>query len=160
MSFDRKRYEEAKRLRESGLTFKAIGISLGVSGSRARQMYKSQLTYEHRCAMEAENPRPKAWHHGLSYSTVDELKRIGVNSKEECMILAADNLTILHRRVVLQNLRGDSSEELLLSTVNEVRIWLGISKYVPPTRVASPAQLERAKRLLERHGWRVVPPKI
>ena len=41
------RYKKVKCLRESGLTYKAIGQQMGFGAERARQLYKKALRMEH-----------------------------------------------------------------------------------------------------------------
>lgn len=93
-----------------------------------------------------------------------ELERKGFKCRDACMALAADELTIWHRNVALPGWEEDkdawrwSQKKLTLAVVNEVRAWLGVAPYVPKQRAASAAELDRARRLLERNGWRVEPP--
>lgn len=162
------RYEEAKRLRDTGLTLKATGALLGVSGPRVRDMLATLERRERGRAFEAENPRTPPWHEGLKHRTVYELERAGFDSRDACMTLAAKELTMWRGAVALpgweeykQSWRWKWCEKrLTLAMVNEVRTWLGAAPYVPVARVASAAELERARRLLERNGWRVEPPNV
>ena len=87
---DWKRYEEAKRLRDTGLTLKATGAVLGVSGGRVREMLAVLERRERSRAWEADNPRPKPWWHGLAHRTKYELERAGFDSRESCAAFAAD----------------------------------------------------------------------
>jgi hypothetical protein len=144
---DWKRYDEAKSLRDAGLTLKEVGAALGVSGSRAREMLETVARRERQLAEEAEDPSLVPWWRGLKNHTVGQLELRGFDSRDACMALAADDLTTYLRE-----------KRLSLAIVNEVRGWLGVAPYVPIPRVASTAELERARRLLERHGWRVEPP--
>jgi len=165
---DWKRYEEAKRLRDTGLTLKATGALLGVSGNRVRDMLGTLERRDRQIAREAEDPSLVPWWRGLQLRTHYELKQRGFDSREACMALAADELTIWRGAVALPGWEEDkeawrwkwSKRKLKLAMVNEVRAWLGVAPYVLGQRVASAAELDRARRLLERNGWRVEPPNL
>lgn len=159
------RYENAKKLRDAGMTFKAVGVELCVSVERARQMVAAQERRERRIAVEAENPSLVPWHRGLKYGTRYELERRGFTSKEDCGILCGDDLEVYRRSVALPGWQPcekweweRNDKRLSFALVNEVRAWLGAELFVPPQRKATDAELERAKRLLERHGYKVESP--
>jgi hypothetical protein len=160
---DWKRYEEAKRLRDTGLTLKATGAALGVSGARVRDMLATLERRERRRAWEAENPRPKPWWQGLAHRTKYELERAGFDSRESCSEFAADELTIWRGAAVFKD--SDDADwwrwtqkRFPLSMVNEIRAWLGCQPYAKAPKATTAAELERARKLLERNGWRVEPP--
>lgn len=162
---DWKRYEEAKRLRDSGLTFKAVGEALGVGADRARDLVKAQERREAYLAYRAEHPRKPEWFDGLTAKTAERLKRCDLNSREDCMALASDDLQMWSGSVALPGWEEDrgvlwkwSDKKLSIAVVNEVRAWLGVSPFVPRQREATAAELERAKRLLEHHGYKVESP--
>jgi hypothetical protein len=162
---DQNRYEEARRLRNTGLTLKAVGAALGVSGERVRSMLNSLEREERRSAKEAADPSLIPWNRGLEHATYLKLYRARFESREECMALASNDLTPSWRGYVRipgwvkhKNYCTDGELVLPLALVNEVRAWLGAVPLIPTTRIASAKELERARRLLERHGWTVLPP--
>lgn len=159
------RYEKAKQLRDAGMTLKSVGAELGVSAGRAGQMVAEQEHRERMIAVEAENPSLVPWHRGLKDRTRYELERRGFTSKEDCRLLCGDEIEAYRRTVALPGWPpcekwelGHSDKLLSLAMVNEVRAWLGAEPYVPPQRKATAAGLDRAKRLLERHGYKVESP--
>lgn len=162
---DWKRYEEAKRLRDTGLTLKATGAVLGVSGGRVREMLTALERRERSRAWEADNPRPKPWWHGLAHRTKYELERAGFDSRESCEVFAADDLTMWRGAVVFKD--SDDADwwrwthkRFKLSMANEIRAWLGCQPFAKAPKATSAAELERARKLLERNGWRVEPPNV
>jgi hypothetical protein len=165
MKKDWTRYEEAKRLRDSGMTFKAIGISLGVGMQRAREIVEKQERRERALAAERDNPSPIPWHRGLAYGMKYKLEIRGFRSKEDCEILCSDDLVVYRRSVALPGWEPCegwewkcSEKRLSFAEVNEVRAWLGASPFVPPQRIVSEAAIERAKKLLERNGYKIEFP--
>ena len=161
-----KKYEEAKNLRDTGLTLKAIGAVLGVSGARVGEMLSTLKRREDHASWEAEDKSRIPWHRGLKINTYWILNSRGFDSRESCVALAADDLTMWRGSVALPGWEADkdswaySKRKLKLKIVNEVRAWLGVKPYVPGRRVASDKELERARMLLERHGWSVYPPNV
>jgi len=160
------RYERAKQLRDTGMTFKAVGSELGVCAARAREMVKTLEWHKQREEYEKANPSSVPWHRGLKWGTRRELERRGFGSKEDCQRLCRDDLEWYRRAVALPGWQPcdslwrwkRSDYRLDLSLVNEVRAWLGVEPFVPPKppqRVATASELNRAKPLLERHGYRV-----
>lgn len=159
------RYEEAKRLRDSGMTFKAVGEALGVSAARARDLVRGQENRAAYLAYREANPKAPDWFAGLSANTARRLKECGFNSREDCHFLAADDLQMWRGSVVLPGWEEDrsvlwkwSDRKLSIAVVNEVRAWLGAEPFVPQQRKVTEAELQRAKRMLERHGYKVEPP--
>lgn len=63
------RYEEAKSLRESGLTLKQVGEALGVSAGRAKQMLEDLRRHAGQVAREKEDTRLVKWGQNLNPST-------------------------------------------------------------------------------------------
>lgn len=160
---DWSRYEEAKRLRDSGLSLDAIGAELGVGASRVREMLKFLARKEREEAWRAENPVSPRWHDGLKLSIRLELERKGFNSREACVVFAADELKTWHGVVVFQDCDYEdwwrySDKRFPIAVVNEIRAWLGVPPYVKPPKVTTAAEIERARKLLEENGWRVEPP--
>jgi hypothetical protein len=167
---DWKRHEEAKRLRSNGMTLKAVGETLGVSVGRVRHMLseldrKNKMdAYAIEKAKSDAELASRSWWGGLSSRTSWYLERVGIKSRDDCIAFAGDDLILYRGTVVLPALKEDRRDwsmrdsRLSLEMVNEIRAWLGVHPYVPPDRVASAAEINRAKRLLEQHGWRVDPP--
>ena len=161
------KHEEAKRLRDSGMTFKAIGAEIGVNYRHVGSMLKRLAIRNEYIAEGLEYPESKpTWWDGLDSRIAYELQDRGFYSREACMFFAGDEFTLYRGSVVLpgwdqeKNSFGYSDKKITLSKVNKVRAWLGVNPYVPGPRLASDAELDRARRLLERHGWRVEPPPI
>lgn len=71
-----KRRFEAYKLREQGLTFKDVGLKMGVHGSRARDLY---------CSALMRIKYGPSWDAGLSVRASNVLNNFGVNSKEEAL---------------------------------------------------------------------------
>ena len=157
---DWKRYEEAKRLRDTGLTFKAVGAALGVGVERARQMVASYARREEQLARWKENP---PWWEGLTGQTGRKLEWAGFDSRESCAAFAADELQMWRGAVVFKD-RDEANwwrwtrKRFTLAMTNEIRAWLGVKPYAKPQKATSAQELERARKLLERNGWRVEPP--
>ena len=153
-----KRHEEARRLRDSGMTLKAVGEEIGLSDSRVWTMLV-QLEIRDRLG----EPPPK-WHEGLKQRTINHLERAGINSREDCLPLTSENLTVWRKSIALHGWEEDrldwrwSRKKLPLDVVNDVRAWLGFPPYIPKPRIASQIEINHARRLLERHGWRVERP--
>lgn len=164
------RHEDAKRLRSNGMTLKAVGETLGVSVERIRQMLSELDRKNKKDAYAIKKAKSDAelasrnWWGGLSSRTSWHLERVGIKSRDDCIAFAGDDLILYRGTVVLPALKEDKKEwpmrdsRLSLEMVNEIRAWLGVQPYVPPDRVAGAAEINRAKSLLERHGWRVEPP--
>jgi hypothetical protein len=152
MKKDWKRHEEAKRLRDSGMTLKAVGAVLGVGAERVRNMLGD---IERRDRVLATNP----WWAGLEPRTVNALLSRGIDSCEACAPLAANDLKFDLGSVWFK-LPDGRREYLSLLQINAVRAWLGVAPYVPPDRsIGLKERMERARRLLERNGYRVAPPE-
>jgi len=106
-----------------------------------------------------------AWYRGLQPSTYRELIEKGFNSRADCTALAADELKTYKRAIALPGWEKTkrcwsySEKRLSLRLVNEVRVWLGVAPYAIPSRIPNNAEIQRARRLLEQHGWQVIPPK-
>lgn len=171
MALDWKRYEKAKQLRDSGATYRAIGAELGVGPARAKQLVDGQERKLKRLAAEAADPSLISWHRGLKNNTAWRLEQGGINSREACQILCRDDLVVYKGIVRLPGWTEPPHprdpkpwscyyKELSIKMVNEVREWLGVKPFTPPPKQATSADLDRALRLLERHGYKVEPPQI
>ena len=159
------RYDKAKSLKDTGLTTKSIAAEMGVSVTRVRHMLALVSRRDEIAAIHAEHPSPPKWWEGLDVRTANLLVKNGFDNRSACMVFASDNLTIWRGSAVFQC--GDDSEDwwrwshkrFPLSKVNEIRVWLGVGQVgKPKAKPASAAELERARRLLERHGWHVSQP--
>ena len=169
-TIDWERHEDAKRLRSNGMTLKAVGETLGVSVGRVRQMLFDLDRKNQKDAYAIEQAKidaelaSRSWWCGLSSKTTWYLERVGIKSRDDCIAFAGNDLILYRGTVVLPALKeykeywSMRESRLSLEMVNEIRAWLGVHPYVPPDRVASAAEINRAKRLLEQHGWRVEPP--
>lgn len=168
------RHKEAKRLRDSGLKYKEIGKSLNVSITRARQLVKIWELKERIAAEERENPSLIPWHRGLNFRTIRELTRAGIHDKETCQLLCGNDLVVRRGKVQVPLklkweewvMKGDrsvhssgerieASSPILLKYVNEVRVFFGVEPLAAQERPVTAVMLERAKRLLEKHGYLV-----
>ena len=118
----KERREKVKQLRESGMTFKAIGLRMGFGVERARQLYKSALRLERE---EKEKPYllerlEEARKHDARYVFADKLTtrainalwRRGINTIEE--LKAADPEVIKKTRNV-----GAKTFDLIMQVKNE-----------------------------------------
>lgn len=152
--------EEAKRLRERGLTFRAVGEVLGCSANHARQLVLKIERRDRELAIGRPNylARPPWWS-GLSTRTVWELENAGFFSREDCMILAEDEMTSYSGWMNPPGWKNSPWQRRMLSLkcVIEVRKWLGVSPH-PLEEIILRRQLKAARKLLEKHGWRVEPP--
>lgn len=162
---DWKRYEEAKRLRDTGLTLKATGAALGVSVTRVSTMLAQLELRERHRAWKAENPRPPDWWEGLKSGTQCTLEFYGFDSRESCEAFAANDLTVWRGAIVFKDSDDAdwwrwTNKRFPLSMVNEIRAWLGHPPYAKTLKATTAAELERARKLLERNGWRVEPPNV
>ena len=81
MKRDQGRLKRVLELRESGLTFQAIGKQLFVSGKRAREIYEYAVE---------QRDRPPQWSDGLSRRVLNCLNHAGISSKE-AVFRALDN---------------------------------------------------------------------
>jgi hypothetical protein len=166
-TIQRRRLEEALILRNSGLTFKAIGEKFGVSKSRVAQMLWQLDNIKRREKIDAEikaDPNSGPWWYGLDRSTIHELIRSGKNSREDCIQFTSDNLVMWRGSVALPGWEEDrdvwstSNKKFKLKTVNKIRQWLGYDDFYPVKRITSEAELNRARRLLETHGYKIEQP--
>lgn len=165
---DWSRYEEARALRDSGLSLKAVGQRLGISGSRVASMLRQLARKQAQDAREAADPSLVPWDRGLSGRARFALMRAGIESPEACAWLAADLLQV-HKGAVMmpgwKEVKDDARlldrKRLTMGVVNEVRAFLGVAPYVhvhtQESKAATDKQIQRAKLLLERNGWRVLP---
>lgn len=160
---DIERYQQAKALRQQGLTYAEVGKALGVSATRAMYMVQWLDRQAQAKAQGANTPsRDPTWWDGLRVSTAHALHKAGIQSKGDCGQLL-DDLQVaawrsaaagLHLNGPALFVRSSSRQEL-----NEVRLWLGGVAYVEPQKPVSPERLRAAMRLLEKHGYTVTPPK-
>ena len=159
---DWERYERARELRKQGNTLKQIGDLLEVSPQRVRQMI-AQVDVRDKWASMGD------WHAHLSNSARISLLSAGFDSRESCMEIAADDLRIYkgYARFKDDFSKGHkdwhrvTGRKLNLSTVNEVREWLGAAPYratKQEMKEPSPEAIKRAMRVLERAGYSVVGP--
>lgn len=139
---DYTRHEQAKKLRGEGLTFKAIGEQFGVTPERARQLIvrlERKELKERRA--EEMSKAPKPWWNGLKKQTAKNLIQSRFNTRESCLVFAANDLTVYRGSVELEIYSESNGQKFYagsrrfpLSQVNEVRSWLGhdpISKGAP-----------------------------
>jgi hypothetical protein len=131
------RIREAVEMRRLGMTYKAIGGVLGVSADRARQLV---------VGFEFRQARPRQWFDGLELATARRLLAAGFKSRDDCLRLADD-------RVARDHTRSKEWFRLTPRMVNDVRAWLGVTPF--NSDLSEQEIVERAKRLLERHGYTV-----
>lgn len=90
----KERRDKVKKLRESGMTFKAIGLQMGFGKERARQLYMSALRHERK---EKEAPYllkkiEEARKHDARYVFSDRLPTRAINALWRCGINTIDEL--------------------------------------------------------------------
>lgn len=129
------RREEARRLRSEGKTWKAVGAAIGVTDSRAAAMVGELERRE-----KLYGPPEAPWWIGLRPRTANALMACGIYSRDDCMCLAGD-LIMYWGSVVLPGWEKDrgrdwrhSTKKIKLAVVNDVRAWLGVAPFVPPSR--------------------------
>ncbi|CAB4159773.1 hypothetical protein UFOVP726_9 [uncultured Caudovirales phage] len=150
---DWSRYEEAKRLRDSGLTLKQTGEAIGVSGNRVRQMLKALERRE-----EYDAHRAAEWWLGMDRNRVAwPLEQAGFASRDDCLTLAANDLELRGGYVYLPGWEKNQARVISLAVVNHARAWLGAPPFSKP---AAPRNIKAAISLLERHGYKVTPPAL
>jgi len=162
------RYYEARRLRDSGLTLKATGQKMGLSGARIREMVWKLNKMEEREAYEKEHPESIPWYEPLNGKAKTELNRHGLynKNKEDFLIWGADKFEMYHGQVILpgvvKNKNGwppyRTGEKLSLSTLNQLRVVLGFCQYIPPIHKPSQKEIARAMRILEAAGYAAIKP--
>jgi hypothetical protein len=145
------RYEEANRLRRSGMTLQQVGEALGVSAGRVRQMLKA---LERR--QESDVHGAGQWWLGMDRNRVAlPLEHAGFSSKADCLMLAANNLEVRNGYVYLPGWQKSQARVLSLAVVNHARAWLGAPPFF---KSGSARNLKAAISLLERNGYKVTPP--
>jgi len=158
------RYREAKRLRDSGMTLRQAGATMGVSAQSIRDMVTWIERWDAQCAREAANPSLIEWSRGLDNDTIWALRRLGIESRDGCQIFAGE--LVFHRRDVClpgwEEYKDKEPREwdrcpnkIRLFHVNKIRVWLGVEPFIYVKPAPSAAYLERAKVMLERNGYRV-----
>lgn len=156
------RNNEIKRLRDSGMTLKAIGDTVGLTRETIRGICNKLKRLEDRSQMShGEDVIDPLFHihgwEGLYARLVRELSRAGIETKDDCVPLLADELPILGGKFVIVN-----GIRITLNDINKIRAWLGAKPIAPfndirPAEIR-PAEIKRAKHLLEKCGYTVIPP--
>lgn len=160
---DWKRYEEAQRLRDSGLTIKAVGEALGVGPTATRRMlvaiHRREITREVYGIDEHPKP-PVPWTDGLDSGVAWTIRNLGFKSREDCKVFAVEQFDIPWSGDLTIPWALDPSGEIHMSRgeVNKIRAWLGVDRYSTVTPTQFEARLQTAKRLLERNGYVVNKP--
>ncbi len=160
------RYYEARRLKNSGLTLRAVGLKMGLSGTRIREMIIRVNKMEAREEREKKNPGLIPWYRPLSEKTKRELNRVGLYSskREDFKIWGSSEFRMyhgkaLHPEEVIQdedNRWVHNKRRLSLDALNELRLLLGFPPYVPPIHNPSPKEIIRAIRILDKAGYGAV----
>lgn len=140
-------------LRESGKTFSYISKELGISQGRAKSIYDQQKRIR-------INGLPHELFKDLNTRVRNVLIHdLRISSKEEC-ISVFGNYSVNNGHVVVSLPSGENAT-ITLYVFNEVRSWLGMEKAVKPKRKTLNApykSIEKAIKLLEKHGYKVVSP--
>jgi len=159
MLTDWDRYYEAKKLRDSGLTYKLIGDKLGVCGNRARQMVIRAERREEKIQYLREHPEETPWYHSLSEGAMMEANRLGIygSSPEEFNEWCSDLLKIKRGRVVPPKglARRIYVKTVSINTVNEIRKALGAQPLIVHDRTPTKNEITRAINLLKKAGYKV-----
>ncbi len=122
--------KQAKEMKDAGSTYRAIGDFFGVSANCARGLVAKA---------EREAHRVPAWTDGLSVRAANALKSAGFDSKDSV-------------REKADGFSPSAYPNFGPKSIDEVRKWLGL----PPKDMT--AAIERAIRLLEKHGYTVLGP--
>jgi hypothetical protein len=162
------RYYQARRFRTDGLTLKEIGIKMGLSATRVREMIIRINKIEQREKYEKEHPESIPWYRPLNDRAKTELNRHGLyhKRKEDFLIWGADKFEMYHGQVIspkaVKNVNGwppyRTGEKLSLFTLNQLRAVLGFPQYIPPIRKPTQKEIARAIRVLEAAGYAVIKP--
>lgn len=135
------RYFQALSLREKGKTFREIGLALNVCTPRARQL-------ANKGKLMKENPEPK-WLKGLEHIIALRIKRIYNNKREVIAALKNGDIGIKKGRVC------GTIENIGKISISKLYEWLDISEPEIIRKSASPASIEKAKKLLEYNGYQI-----
>lgn len=176
------RWRTVKRLRDAGRAWKECGAAVGVSVDRARQMYDKLERHERRAEYERNNPQPAPWYDGLSNRARKCIDRLGfslfrvvwdsglpkkIGSRDDLAALITNDEPVFFRGKVATEAWKEAKREgypligdllLNLDVANEILRWLGKGEIAAPARVVKQAELDRARALLERHGYTVKAP--
>jgi len=147
------RYEEAKRLHDSGMTYVAAGKVMGVSGSRMAQMVQRLIRNQARLEYLKKNPRLPRWDDNLDTESKTLLSWMGIVTKEGCDVFAGADFRCHYERAFIPYPRG--VHDITIKRLNIIRAWLGAPPFVKAQRAASAGELARAIRLLEKSGYTV-----
>lgn len=129
------RYEEAKRLRNSGMIYKDVGNALGVSATRARQMIEQYDKHLKRLEQIAEDKKqnPIDFYRDLGWKIGDELRKVGIKSVEDARVLCGDRLDVYRNDIALPGWSETfsaaewkaSNKGISIVTVNKARELMG-----------------------------------
>lgn len=125
----------ALKMRESGSTFKEIGDHLGVSKSRASQIYYKAARYER------QGKKHNEWTYGLNQKVANALISAGFSSKEEVIEgLKSGKIGInpITGNGVIPGIRHHG--------ISEISLWAGTDSSNLPA-------IQAAIALLKAHGY-------
>lgn len=157
---NRKRAEQIQQKRDAGVTMRAISEEMGISISLMNSLL---IRYRN------EIKQPARWHDGLASRIANHLIMNGIDSREECQRIFVDqedDMIIRGKKVWLTEEREQRSyfkelwhPSLTILSVNIIREWLG----APPLFTEEDAQhkaqwRQQAIKILESHGYTVIPP--
>lgn len=130
----------ALEMKKLGNTFKEIGQHLGVSPSRASQIYYRAVS------LERMGKQPHKWTHGLTTKTANALIYAGFIDKDEVIASLKSGKLGINPITGKGKFHGISHH-----TISEVSLWAGADS-------ASIPSIQAAITLLETHGYKVTRP--
>jgi hypothetical protein len=132
----------ALEMRKLGNTFKEIGEHLGVSPSRASQIYYRAAS------LERMGRQPHKWTHGLTTKTANALISAGFIDKDEVIA------SLESGKLGINSVTGKGKfYGINHHTISEILLWTGADS-------ASIPSIQAAITLLEAHGYNVTRPSI
>ena len=132
----KERDQQALDLRESGQTFEQIGACLGVSASRAREVYYRALRESKR------EPELPDWAAGLDRKLYTALHISGYNSKQSVVKGLESGAIGLHTDSGNGKIVGIGRK-----SIRTLRLWAGLAN--------ENEEVEAAIQLLEANGYKV-----
>ena len=132
-------------LRSTGKSDAEIGAFLALSVSSVRYIAKGwPSAYVLECWRKQREDASGnlQWHSELPASLAIILEDLGMQSKDDCHILASDALETYRSSIRVQD------QLIPLKALNLLRAWIGVPAYAPPPRKPTDKEVSYAKRIL------------